>query len=170
MKKRCSRCGRKKSTLSFNSNRAMPDGLGAWCRTCVAKKRTPEYRAWCSMRERCRRQKNQDYARYGKRGIRVCTRWHTFALFLKDVGRRPSPKHSIDRIDNDGNYEPGNVRWATPKTQQGNKGTRVSFRGELRTKRSIASELKLSDAGIAMRLKRGWSEERAFTTPKGARL
>lgn len=166
MTKRCSRCRRRKSAREFNSNVSMPDGLGAWCRACVAAKRTPEYRTWCSMRERCRRKSNQDYPRYGGRGIRVCRRWLTFELFLKDMGPRPSSKHSIDRIDNDGNYEPGNCRWATTKDQQSNKGTRVLFRGRLRTKRSIAVDLKISETAVAKRLKRGWSEERAFTTPK----
>lgn len=78
------------------------------------------------MRERCNNPKAQRYNYYGARGIRVCERWGSFELFIQDMGRRPSPKHSIDRIDNDGNYEPGNCRWATQDQQIKNsrkKGT-----------------------------------------------
>ncbi|HEY4451018.1 MAG TPA: hypothetical protein VGN13_05440 [Solirubrobacteraceae bacterium] len=61
------------------------------------------------------------YANYGGRGIRICSRWDDFALFAVDVGEKPSPEHTLDRIDNDGGYEPGNVRWATPAEQQRNR-------------------------------------------------
>lgn len=77
---------------------------------------------------RCENPKDPRYARYGARGIRVCKRWHVFENFIADVGDRPEGKtkggralYSIDRINNDGDYEPGNVRWATPKEQAGNK-------------------------------------------------
>jgi hypothetical protein len=85
---------------------------------------TPEYSIWCKMRDRCANGFNLDYPHYGGRGIRVCARWNSsFEAFFADMGSRPSPKHSIDRIDVNGNYEPGNVRWATPHTQAQNKTT-----------------------------------------------
>src|SRR5215204_588492 len=71
---------------------------------------TPEYRAWVNMRQRCLNPRSPQYDRYGGRGITVCERWNSFVPFLADVGFRPSPVHSLDRIDNDGNYEPGNIR------------------------------------------------------------
>lgn len=81
-----------------------------------------EYRTWAGMLSRCQTKVGRVYQDYGARNIRVCERWaSSFENFLADVGRRPSPKHSIDRFpDNDGNYEPGNVRWATREQQMRN--------------------------------------------------
>jgi hypothetical protein len=85
-------------------------------------KRTPEYRAWQEMRRRCSAEHRRGYDNYGGRGIRVCAEWDaSFETFLAHVGRRPSPHHSLDRINNDGHYEPGNVRWATPREQRANQ-------------------------------------------------
>jgi hypothetical protein len=85
--------------------------------------RTAEYRAWSAMKSRCTNEKHPKFPQYGGRGIRVCDRWlRSYETFVADVGRRPSPQHSIDRYpDNDGNYEPGNVRWATYEQQNNNR-------------------------------------------------
>jgi hypothetical protein len=92
----------------------------------------PEYRTWATIIRRCTNKNTKDYKYYGGRGISVCAEWvGNFEAFFQHVGKKPSPKYSIDRIDNNGNYEPGNVRWATHQQQMQNQGPRRA--GERRT-------------------------------------
>ena len=96
-------------------------------------RKSPEYNVWANMKYRCQNERNPAYHNYGGRGICVCERWlcdDGFANFLADLGCRPTEKHSLDRINNDGNYEPGNVRWATKAVQEHNK--RLSGRNKTR--------------------------------------
>lgn len=82
---------------------------------------TREYIAWGSMRGRCSNPNNHKYSRYGGRGIKVCERWNSYENFLDDMGRKPSPQHSLDRINVHGDYEPSNCRWLGPKGQYWNR-------------------------------------------------
>ena len=83
----------------------------------------PEYNTWATMLQRCMNPNNPSYKDYGGRGITVCDDWLKFENFFRDMGKRPTPKHSIDRKENGGNYEPGNCRWATNTEQAMNKRT-----------------------------------------------
>jgi hypothetical protein len=115
---------------------------------------TPEYEAWAQMNSRCSNPNHRQWHRYGGRGIKVCDEWKDdFLAFLAHAGKRPSPEHSIDRIDNDGDYRPGNVRWATRKEQCRNKGnnTWINYKGERRLVIDVCEELGLSYQAIMKR-------------------
>lgn len=129
--------------------------------------RTVEYHIWEAMTQRCRNPRASGYAGYGARGIAVCERWLTYENFLADVGRRPSPRHSLDRRDNDGDYSPENVRWATPKEQARNRRTTrmLTCGGVTRCLAEWAEFSGINMKALHLRLKRGWPIERAIAEP-----
>lgn len=124
------------------------------------------YNTWIGMVERCTNEKHVRWDRYGGRGIKVCGRWRDFRNFLADMGEKPDGM-TIEREDNDGNYEPGNCKWATRAEQAQNKSSSriLECRGRKQTVAQWSRELGISQPTIATRLQRGWSEERTLTTP-----
>lgn len=132
-----------------------------------------EYAIWSNIRARCNNPKNVSYERYGARGIKVCASWAAdFLNFLADMGRRPSPSHSIDRIDNDGDYTPENCRWVTAKEQCRNRRSSrfIVYQGTRRTLAGWAEETGVSISTLHARLKANWPVERAMTEPVSARV
>lgn len=128
--------------------------------------RTSEYRAWQGMKARCSEKTLKCYYRYGGRGIVVCERWlDSLENFIADVGKRPSPKHSIERIDNDGNYEPDNVCWATKETQQNNtrRNIKALYNGEMLSIAQIARRSGCKENRIRWWLRKGLTPEDAVS-------
>ena len=129
--------------------------------------KAPERRAWSAMWTRCRNRRCRSFPNYGGRGITVCARWAEFSAFLADMGPRPSPNHSLDRINVNGNYEPGNCRWATYTEQQRNRRDNVftvEIVREIRRRMdqgeshiAIAAELgRRSSSVLDIKLRRVW--------------
>ena len=129
---------------------------------------TPEYQTWVGMLRRCYSVAEPGYQYYGARGIAVCARWkNSFKCFYEDMGPRPSPKHSIDRINNDGDYEPGNCRWATPVEQNNNRRSlrKLTYKGQTLTIAQWSRVTGLKYQTIRARLNSGWTVEQALTEP-----
>lgn len=150
------------------SGYAVRSGKIKSCPTCGAerarrasithgKTETPEFEIWCGIFTRCNNRNAKSYPRYGGRGITVCERWANFENFLADMGPRPSKDHSVERRDNDGNYEPGNCEWATDKVQGNNKSNNrlVTIDGVTRTIAQWADVSGLSYEAIYYRLHAG---------------
>jgi len=135
---------------------------------------TPEYQAWQSMKNRCFNPNTKYYSDYGGRGIGVCDRWkNSSENFLADMGLKPTPKHSLDRIDNDGDYCLDNCRWATKAEQENNKRTNkplITIGNKTYTIVQWAKKMGFSASVIQGRLDMGWSKYKAVMTPIQVRL
>lgn len=131
--------------------------------------RSPEYHTWSGIKARCYQSSNAAFKHYGARGIEVCDRWlNSYENFLADMGRRPSAKHSIERRNNDGDYEPTNCRWATKVEQARNRRTvkSATINGETLTIPEWAERYDVPSRLITQRIKiLGWDAEKAVTTP-----
>lgn len=128
----------------------------------------PIYNSWCCMKSRCMNPNFPEFKRYGKRGIEICNRWlKSFGNFLEDMGHSWKPGLTIDRINNDGNYEPGNCRWATAREQCSNKRNtlKVTFNGEQRPLKQLSEEFGINYTTVRSRLKSGASVLDALTKP-----
>jgi len=129
---------------------------------------SPEYGIWLGVKQRCLNPNFRFFKDYGGRGIKVCDRWFDFANFLQDMGKRPTPKHTIERVNNDGDYEPNNCCWATRKEQSNNqrKTILLTYQGKTKSLSQWCEELNLNPGTIKARIRRfKWSTEKAFEMP-----
>lgn len=136
---------------------------------CTGYEITKEYQTWYAMKDRCTNEVCKEYHNYGGRGIRVCERWMKYQNFIADMGRAPSKKHSIERCNNEGNYEPRNCKWATDIEQVYNRRNTLlaEYRGEIKPVKIWCQELGLSYARIRDRIRtHGYSVEDAFEKQK----
>jgi hypothetical protein len=128
-----------------------------------------EYQAWRRAKHRCITPSNQDFKNYGGRGITFCDRWlNSFEAFIADMGKRPSKNHSLDRIDTNGPYAPGNCRWATSTEQANNRRSNatVTLGGIVMTITQAARLHGINPGTAKGRINvHGWTPERAVTTP-----
>lgn len=136
------------------------------------KSKTTEYIIWKSMRQRCLNSNNPRNKFYKQKGIKLCDRWlASFENFYEDMGERPSSKHSVGRINNDGNYEPSNCRWETAEEQQNNTSRNhyIDYNGQIITMKQISNIYKISYYVLRSRLRYGWGIKEAIETPVGKR-
>lgn len=168
-------CGAKKEVIGSFLRRGLTTSCGCYCRERTSQTSTKhgasrpgsvtlEYRIWNEMRQRCTNPKCNRYYSHGARGISVCERWNDFSAFMEDMGPRPSIAHSLDRINNDGNYEPSNCRWATRKEQARNKRRTlfVELRGVRKPLVQWCEELGVRYRAAWQRIKEGKSPEVAL--------
>jgi len=177
---RCA-CGSEKLIAAHNLRRGLSTSCG--CLTLertkethtthgctVGGKQSSEYTSWLAMRDRCTNPNNANWSRYGGRGIKVCERWLiSFENFLLDMGQKPSPNHSIERINVNGDYEPLNCTWATDAEQALNRSDSkvITAFGKSQPVKAWESEVCIKSSTIRARLARGWSAEDALS--KGVR-
>lgn len=171
-------CGKQVTLWPYNVTRGGTQSCGCLRRERYAEwaaslpprtSNTPTWISWHAMRERCRRQNNKCFDLYGGRGIKVHPEFDTYESFLSHMGPRPSLQHSLDRIDPEGDYAPGNCRWATATEQARNTrfNRRITYNGETRCIAEWAEILGVGAPMLYQRLNAGWPVEDAFRTPAG---
>jgi hypothetical protein len=150
---------------------AMRRGRSSCCTSCRVtshgKSNSPEYMIWRGMRSRCANPSHKQYADYGERGITICAEWDSFDVFYADMGQRPSPKHTLERKDNNLGYSKDNCKWATWEEQSRNKRSNrlITAFGKTQCLVEWSTETGLHVKTISNRIDRGWTVERALTQP-----
>lgn len=167
-------CGKEKSIIGSSLRSGNTKSCGCWKPLLThGKSKSFEYHCWQNLKDRCFNKNNSNYHCYGQRGIGVHHQWlESFENFYDYIGPAPFKKHSLGRINNDGNYEPGNVRWETSKQQGRNKSTNkfIEYNGERKCLSEWAEIIGVSRATLWARLSDyGWTIEQALTIPKFVR-
>lgn len=170
-------CGEKTISYGFNLRNKESKSCGCHSRDILIKNATkhgmsksPTWTSWSDMKSRCLNKNNVRYRHYGGRGIKICKRWvHSFENFIADMGERPSPNYTIDRINNDGNYEPNNCRWAT-YTEQNNNRKNTLWVIYKNNKMSLQQSIRAAGCVVtwhtaSQRIGRGWTVDKAVETP-----
>jgi hypothetical protein len=131
------------------------------------KNRTLEYNSWTSMRQRCLSLNHPGYKDYGGRGIHICERWGEYENFLSDMGRRPTPQHTLERVNNNKGYSPSNCKWATKKEQANNarSNTLITYNGKTMTLAMWSDESGIPGGRIRKRISSGWTLKAALYKP-----
>lgn len=169
-------CGKEKVVTASNLRLKRSTSCGCLTReqsllatkTHGESRKSAEYIAWVSMKARCYDQKTANWSRYGGRGVTVCAEWvSSFETFLRDMGRKPSTNHSLDRKDVNGNYCSENCAWATNSEQSLHRSDNrfISAFGKTATIKEWEGIVKVKSSTIRARLERGWTAEAALTTP-----
>lgn len=162
-------CGTKKEVIGGSLKTGRSRSCGCYSSELSTKHGmdgTPTYNTWCHMLSRCNNTKHKQYADYGGRGIYVCDRWKEFVSFYADMGEKPDGM-SLDRIDNDGPYEPVNCRWVTQKTQVRNRriSPRYEYEGETLSLAEFCERKNIPWRRVYERMRAGWDVAKAVDTP-----
>jgi hypothetical protein len=171
-------CQCKCGAVRVVSDASCKSGGTGGCKSCCGRGKhtihgqtdSVEYRLWQGMIRRCHYERDVSFPNYGAKGIRVCDQWRGpggFEAFFSHLGRRPTPKHQVDRVRSSGNYEPGNVRWATTVEQARNRSnnTILVHNGRSNCLAGWADEYGIKRDTLQKRLQRGWTMEAALTSP-----
>lgn len=163
---RCS-CGTERPVYKSN----LLSGISKSCGRCFVKKHHPLFQIWGGILKRCLLEKSVSFPRYGGRGIQVCEEWMNFNVFCTaietEIGKRPTAKHSIDRIDNNKGYFPGNVRWATRQKQAENQrnNIKITANGETLTLSEWARRLSVNFSTLQWRAANDWPDDKIINKP-----
>lgn len=161
---RCS-CGLEKMVLRSSLRTGKSDKCASCGKTKHGMSKTRINKIWRGMKTRCLNKNVPEYRNYGGRGIKVCDDWKSFEKFYEDMGEPPTKKHSLERIDNNGNYNKQNCKWATPEEQSNNtrRNRYIKYNDDIYTLSEWSKKTGLSYPQLRNRLNRGWNIKRALT-------
>lgn len=167
---KCPKCGNEFKAIihRVNSGDIKSCGCGKGFQPTHGLTNTEIYNIWHGIKNRCLNPKSKDYHKYGQRGINICDEWkNDVTKFMQDMGPRPGPEYSVHRIDNEGNYEPGNCKWATTQEQARERRTnrKITYQGQTKTIIEWCEITGIKHSTLCARLDKGLSPEIALTTP-----